>query len=450
MPLGEIASFCIGTIICTNRLSYLNRKTSFFSRIQRILKVSSERGPDPPPEEEKKENSLLTSDLEVPGRKISFKNLTAKDLENTPAIYAIRCSKNNKHYIGETKNLKNRIPRHSIALRTGNTNKELLADFEKYGKENFELIIFASGETAFDYETRWTFQRDLKNELQKFSLCYNTSFEPFRPPLVLEIPNASGLYMIRCKINDTVYIGQTGERNGLSGRWKRHKQRMNSGNGNNSFLQADWDLYGVDQFEFIVLESGIQWNDEKIRKKRETELIRDFREKGLNLYNVYESDDQKRYPSCLLSSKESCLQNQTQEFRNFISQLNTGRPNANRIAVVINNQVFLSISEAAAYLNISTKTIRLRIQSNVENFSYASPEQVNEEILARERAGIVKLEPPQNFSVQKRTSGLSKKVKIHGKVYESISEAAKALNLSPQAISKSLKKGRPGYNYLDN
>nr|AOY36012.1 putative GIY-YIG endonuclease [Hariotina sp. MMOGRB0030F] len=256
--------------------------------------------------------------------------------------------------------------------------------------------------------------------------------------------------MIRCKINDTVYIGQTGERNGLSGRWKRHKQRMNSGNGNNSFLQADWDLYGVDQFEFIVLESGIQWNDEKIRKKRETELIRDFREKGLNLYNVYESDDQKRYPSCLLSSKESCLQNQTQEFRNFISQLNTGRPNANRIAVVINNQVFLSISEAAAYLNISTKTIRLRIQSNVENFSYASPEQVNEEILARERAGIVKLEPPQNFSVQKRTSGLSKKVKIHGKVYESISEAAKALNLSPQAISKSLKKGRPGYNYLDN
>lgn len=62
----------------------------------------------------------------------------------------------------------------------------------------------------------------------------------------------------------------------------------------------------------------------------------------------------------------------------------------------------------------------------------------------------MKLEPPQNFSVQKRTSGLSKKVKIHGKVYESISEAAKALNLSPQAISKSLKKGRPGYNYLDN
>lgn len=245
-------------------------------------------------------------------------------------------------------------------------------------------------------------------------------------------------------------MGETGERLGLTGRWSRHKTRLNSGKGINQLLQKDWDLFGGgDAFEFIVIDHGIQWVDTKTRQSRETELIRDYREKGYTLYNFYDSAEQRRVPSCLLSSREICLRNQTQEFRDYISQLNTGRPNLNRTSLVADGLVFLSIAEAANYYKVSRRVIREKLKSKGSNYCQATPEQVNQEIQRRQQLGIVKLEPPEDFSFKKRTSGFFKRVQINGQVYESLSAAARALNVSPQAISMSIKRGRAGYIFLD-
>jgi GIY-YIG catalytic domain len=68
-------------------------------------------------------------------------------LYNTPGIYALRrrCKINNKYLVGETINIKNRIPNHLTYLKNGQANKKFLKDFTEYGPENFELIIFDEG-----------------------------------------------------------------------------------------------------------------------------------------------------------------------------------------------------------------------------------------------------------------------------------------------------------------
>lgn len=59
------------------------------------------------------------------------------------------------------------------------------------------------------------------------------------------------IYMIRNKINNKVYIGQTtkGEE-----RWKQHITGLNGGYGHNERIQSDWNKYGKDNFEFSIIE----------------------------------------------------------------------------------------------------------------------------------------------------------------------------------------------------
>jgi excinuclease UvrABC nuclease subunit len=48
----------------------------------------------------------------LPVIKYDVLKLETKKLYNTPGIYAWRCKINNKYLVGETINLKNRIPNH--------------------------------------------------------------------------------------------------------------------------------------------------------------------------------------------------------------------------------------------------------------------------------------------------------------------------------------------------
>lgn len=59
------------------------------------------------------------------------------------------------------------------------------------------------------------------------------------------------LYIIRCLANSKVYVGSTETR---TDRFRTHRNKFKAGNGINQEMQADWDLYGLEQFEFIVLE----------------------------------------------------------------------------------------------------------------------------------------------------------------------------------------------------
>jgi len=64
------------------------------------------------------------------------------------------------------------------------------------------------------------------------------------------------IYQIRNKINNKIYIGST---NNINKRWNNHKSKLNNKIHENSYLQAAWDKYGEENFEFSIIE---QVNDQ--------------------------------------------------------------------------------------------------------------------------------------------------------------------------------------------
>lgn len=61
-----------------------------------------------------------------------------------------------------------------------------------------------------------------------------------------------GIYGIRNKINDKIYVGQTGER--FLRRYWHHQWKLRDNSHDNMYLQNAWNKYGEDNFEYVVLE----------------------------------------------------------------------------------------------------------------------------------------------------------------------------------------------------
>lgn len=61
----------------------------------------------------------------------------------------------------------------------------------------------------------------------------------------------SGIYMIKNKIDNKLYIGQSKD---VKCRWINHKSRLNCNNHPNNKLQNAWNKYGEENFDFILLE----------------------------------------------------------------------------------------------------------------------------------------------------------------------------------------------------
>lgn len=104
-------------------------------------------------------------------------------------IYAIRCRENNRLYIGRTSNLDNRIQAHFSELkRKKHSSKLMIEDFEKYGKDNFEIYIleenvpYTERKKEFEYMRKYnTFDEKYgynrgdkgKKEVKKFNYIYD-------------------------------------------------------------------------------------------------------------------------------------------------------------------------------------------------------------------------------------------------------------------------------------
>ena len=61
----------------------------------------------------------------------------------------------------------------------------------------------------------------------------------------------AGIYAIRNKVNGKQYIGSSVN---LFHRWSVHKTYLKQGKHDNRYLQAAWNKYGSDAFEYIILE----------------------------------------------------------------------------------------------------------------------------------------------------------------------------------------------------
>ncbi|WP_142329257.1 helix-turn-helix domain-containing protein [Bacillus sp. AFS088145] len=83
----------------------------------------------------------------------------------------------------------------------------------------------------------------------------------------------AGIYEIRCRINNRVYIGQS--RN-LKDRISKHKRFLKDGVHENNALQNAWNKYGEENFTFIVLEhyDPTLSNIDDILNQKEKEYIK--------------------------------------------------------------------------------------------------------------------------------------------------------------------------------
>ena len=61
----------------------------------------------------------------------------------------------------------------------------------------------------------------------------------------------SAIYKIENLINGKIYIGSASF---LYSRWGRHRKRLREGKHYNAHLQAAWNKYGEDQFQFSIVE----------------------------------------------------------------------------------------------------------------------------------------------------------------------------------------------------
>lgn len=60
-----------------------------------------------------------------------------------------------------------------------------------------------------------------------------------------------GVYLIRCLINGKVYVGESIY---IERRWSVHKHHLNFSTHKRKALQDDWNTFGANSFEFIILE----------------------------------------------------------------------------------------------------------------------------------------------------------------------------------------------------
>ena len=60
-----------------------------------------------------------------------------------------------------------------------------------------------------------------------------------------------GIYMIRCKVNEKCYIGQS---TNIKRRWYTHINELNRNVHICKKLQEDWNAYGESNFEFKIIQ----------------------------------------------------------------------------------------------------------------------------------------------------------------------------------------------------
>lgn len=108
-----------------------------------------------------------------------------------------------------------------------------------------------------------------------------------------------GIYCIENLINNKKYIGQSID---IYRRWTNHKSDLNSGRHGNTHLQAAWDKYGSNNFEFKIIEECL----EQMLDEREVYYINKYDCMNNNCgYNLESGGNLNKHPSIETRKKMS-------------------------------------------------------------------------------------------------------------------------------------------------
>jgi hypothetical protein len=96
-----------------------------------------------------------------------------------------------------------------------------------------------------------------------------------------------GIFEIRNKIENKIFIDSS---NNIPAKFNRHKFQLNAGLHPNKELQADWNKYGENNFDFNVIEEIEQKDEIKDYSKKLKELEKKYLSeadvKNINTYNL--------------------------------------------------------------------------------------------------------------------------------------------------------------------
>lgn len=101
---------------------------------------------------------------------------------------------------------------------------------------------------------------------------------------------SSGIYLIKNKENEKIYVGASTR---LKIRLRNHKNHLRKRKHCNKLLQEDYNKYGLNAFEFEVLEEHPPDVDIRVLEKIESEKIKHFFAEGKVFYNTPKSRDKE-------------------------------------------------------------------------------------------------------------------------------------------------------------
>lgn len=222
------------------------------------------------------------------------------------------------------------------------------------------LVTCLNGKTPYLYKNSLVDNYFLQSRYLKLNCLKKNNQDNSVPNRILP-RKQPGIYMVYCIKNDWRYYGESSN---ISGRLASHKSLLNKKIHPNKNLQKDWDLYGSDFFEFIILYMGKRWTESYIRRGKETELIILDRNQ---CYNILEDTSRSR-PGDLNPFWKKL---HTPETKKKISEALKNRPNdlLGR-KVSIRGIEYPSIAEASRQTNIARKTIRKKIEDKSEEFFF--------------------------------------------------------------------------------
>jgi Uri superfamily endonuclease len=124
----------------------------------------------------RKESTETASFLEIADSKVYALKDLLTHIPEVSCIYMLSCYKNNRSYIGSTKNLKSRIGRHLSYLRRGAHHSEKLQRaFDKYPIEYFYVTILERvTENVCETEVKWI------ESLNTFEKGFNMTEKSFK------------------------------------------------------------------------------------------------------------------------------------------------------------------------------------------------------------------------------------------------------------------------------
>lgn len=181
-----------------------------------------------------------------------------------------------------------------------------------------------------------------------------------------------GIYMIRNKVDNKIYIGQSVD---IKARWRVHLWKLRNNVHFNNRLQNSWNKYGEDSFEFTILVSSNSFSRYELNELEEYYILGFNSCDSMFGYNysyggecpVYNSDRGKNFSGCNNPNYGGTFHGDMEKIRKHLQTLTRGKNNNAKPCICLNTGcVYECTLDAADFLGVSVLSIR----RSCNNFSY--------------------------------------------------------------------------------